>query len=446
MKRFAPLAAARGLVALLLAGWLWAGTAQAGGRLPCEAPQIFSAAAVNVLVLPYRDARTNRQDRGSAGWRLATLVQQETLLALLKYQSIGVTELTAESGLCDVRQVLQQVTRGQGNGQLAPGRALVVIWGRVYQEGEDIYVQSYLRFLRKGQAESVQATVGPLRLSAELQTTALAMAPRRLAQRDLEALEARARQSLMLHRSPGGAVQGPLADANEPVAYAVLAAQGEWMRVRSTVTGREGWMRARADADGWALRRLLPELGYLDAVVGYLRLRGLQQPPAGGDPRVLHGWMRTLLEAHERAVGSDAAPAALALGRVMLGLAQWHVEALGPEAERRRRASALFDEASRLAPEVADYRNLSAVASPFAAPFSGPGAPDLSPELAAQLDGTLLGALALDAEHRGALGNLERLYAALEAQAAAPGAKALYENPVLTQRLDVVRKSLQGTR
>jgi hypothetical protein len=222
----------------------------------------------------------------------------------------------------------------------------------------------------------------------------------------------------------------------------VLRVQGDWMYVRSIITNQEGWMRARADADNWALRRLLPELGYLDAVAGYLRLRGPRQQPFKGDLKVLYGWVRGLFDGYERAVGRDAAQGPAALARVILGLAQWHTEGLGSAAERRHVASGLFDEATRLAPEVPDYRNFSAVATPYAAENSL----QLTRAMAQRLDGTLLGVVALDASNRVALRNLERLYFTMQTQDGQAGNDPVYAAPELTQRLEIVRKSLEGTR
>jgi hypothetical protein len=152
--------------------------------------------------------------------------------------------------------------------------------------------------------------------------------------------------------------------------------------------------------------------------------------------------VRDLFADYERAVGRDAAQGPAALARVLLGLLQWHTEALGPAAERRRAASGLFDEAAALAPEVADYRNFSAVAAPYAATAEL----RLSPPLARRLDGTLLGAVALDARNGVALGNLERLYAALQTQPSERLFEQAYTAPALEQRLEIIRKGIAGLR
>ena len=34
------------------------------------------------------------------------------------------------------------------SGALRPGQAVAIVWGRVYREGDEVLVQTYLRFLR----------------------------------------------------------------------------------------------------------------------------------------------------------------------------------------------------------------------------------------------------------------------------------------------------------
>lgn len=415
-----------------------------GGRLPCRAAQVFEGAAINALVLPYRDARSNRQEVGSVGARLSMLIQQETLFALLKYGSIGVTEVTSEDGVCEVRDVIARLTRGSGPGTVAPGHGVVLIWGRLYEENDELYVQSYIRFLRRGEAESLDATLEaatPLLLRAALPAQAVALVPRRVTKADLREIEQRARGSLMLHAEPReGAGRKPLAAENEPLSYGVLRTQGDWMQVRSIITGQTGWLRARTDSEAWALRRFLPELGYLDAVAGYLRLRTADRVPFTSDPRRMYEWVRGLFADYERAVGKDAAPESAALGRALLGLAQWHVAALGEPVARRQTAARLCEEAAATAPEASMYRTMAAVTAPFA---GGEATQRLTPPLAERLDAALLGAVALDSRNVLALGNLERLYTSMEQSSAST---VPYPNEELKRRIGIVRSALDSAR
>jgi hypothetical protein len=418
--------------------------ASAGGRLPCHAVHVFEGAAVNALVLPYRDARSDRQLVGSVGARLSMLIQQETLFALLKYGSVGVTEVTSQDRVCEVREVIARLTSGSGPGTLAPGHGVVLLWGRLYEENDELYVQSYIRFLRRGEAETIDATLEaatPLVLRAALPAQAVALVPRRVTKADLREIEQRARGSLMLHAEPrDGASRRPLAGENEPLSYGVLRTQGDWMQVRSIITGQTGWLRARTDSEAWALRRFLPELGYLDAVAGYLRLRSSDRVPFTSDPHRMYEWVRSLFADYERAVGKDAAPESVALGRALLGLAQWQVAALGEPVARRQTAARLCEEAAATAPEASMYRTMAAVTAPFA---GGEATQRLTPPLAERLDAALLGAVALDSRNVLALTNLERLYSTMEQSSAST---VPYTNDELKRRIGIVRGALESAR
>lgn len=380
----------------------------AGGRLPCDDVRVFSGAAVNALVLPYRYSGEARGELNSAGKRLTALIQQETLFAMLKYGSVGATELVQVGNRpCDVREVLQRVERRSGEGSLRPGHGLAIIWGRIYEEGADLYVQSYVRFLRVGEREAINVALPEpvsLTFTAALPAQAVALVPRRLTKDDLAAIEGRAARALVMHQDPRDTAAGrPLARGGEPLSYGVIDAQGDWMRIRSFITGESGWVRARTDDDAWALRRLMPELAYLEGVVAYLRLRTAARVPINTDPQRLYAWMEQAFGYYERQVGQDAAPDAVGLARAMAGVVRWdRADATGAE---RRQAAQLFQQALEHIPESADARVLAAVTGPLLAEPTA-----ARDETLTKIDRGLLGAFAVDPHHRLARQNLELLY------------------------------------
>jgi len=419
--------------------------AGAGARLPCGSVQVFSDAAVNVLVLPYRYEAPREFDAHSASSRLAALIQQESLFAMLKYGSIGATELVEERGrFCDVREALSAVAAGSGNGKLLPGHGLAVIWGRIYEDKSEVYIQSYIRFLRRDVREAFSVELaregGPaLRLVAPLPAQAVALAPRRLTQNDLKAIEKAAAAALVLRNEPRDSAPGrPMYDSPiEPLAYSVEAAQGDWMRVRSFFDpSKTGWVRARTDEEGWALRRFLPELGNLDGVAGYLRLRSSDRAGPVADPKRVYGWVRRAFEGYEKAVGKDAAPEAAGLARAMAGLLLWTQPVLAGD-QGRAEAAKLFREALEFIPASPEARVLSAVTAPLS------GEPRVLDKVAlASLDRGLLAAAALDARNRAALENLERLYGyASESPSISP-----YGIEELRGRLAAVKAAQGGPR
>ncbi|ACB34623.1 hypothetical protein Lcho_2358 [Leptothrix cholodnii SP-6] len=418
---------------LLLIGSLGA---RAGGRLPCQEARVFGEAAVNAFVLPYRDARSDTQPHGSASWRLPALIQQEVLMSLLKYGSVGVVEVTQNgTAVCDVREVIARATQGTGSGRLKPGHGLVLIWGRIYEDGPQLYVQSYLRFLRRDEADAITValparTGPPLLLDATLPAQAVAMPPRRISQKDIREIEAQARKALVLHDrpDPNANPQPFVTDPETPFSYGVTKTNGDWMYI--TTLGRGGWVRVRNEASGWSLRRFLPELAYLDAVAGYLRLRAARVVPLTVNPVRLMGHVDAGFAEFDQAVGADAAPDARALARAMRGLLQWQADAIQPTDESRRSAALAFAEAASLTPESPMLRNLAAVSAPYRTLPIKTGA-----EALAEVDAGLLGALALDGGNPLVLRNLERVYDRL----AAEEAQTVYDAQELKRRQVLVR-------
>lgn len=396
MSRLAVLAAAAAVLLLPAAHGL------AGGRMPCREAAVFPGAAVNALVLPYRSEASGSSPE-SAGSRLAELIQQELLFSMLKYESVGATELTGEPSECNVAEAIKRVS-APGERGLRHGGGLVVIWGRIYEDSGNLYVQSYVRFLVAGRREALRAELrsgdARLELDGTLPAQGTALLPRKLTRRDLAEIEARARTTLIMRKGPDDSAAGtPLSPPGsvEPLSYSVIDARGEWMYIRSVVDEpRGGWVRARMDTPEWSLRRFLPDLAYADGLAGYLRLvaRDGQSARSG---RVFD-WMRAAFAEYEKAIGRDAAPEAQGLSRSLTGFILWNDPA------RRAEAAKLFREALEFTPSSAEARVLAAIT-----------APALSKQAAdrntlTQLNQALLGAAAVDPRSASALQNLERLY------------------------------------
>ena len=125
--------------------------AKAMDSRPCSDPAVFPDAAVNALVLPYRaaDGPDQAPPLQSASRQVSALVHLQLLTGMLKYGSIGAVDLIANSARerCDVDDVLFTVSRsgggGSGGATLRPGRAVLVLWGRWFEQGGELYLQSY---------------------------------------------------------------------------------------------------------------------------------------------------------------------------------------------------------------------------------------------------------------------------------------------------------------
>ena len=110
---------------------------------PCSDPVVFGDAAVNALVLPWR-AQAGPPALQAASRQMSALAHLQLLMAMLKFGSIGVVDLVAEPGqVCDVDQVLTRVSRyGVASGRLKAGQGVVVLWGRLFEQDGELFLQS----------------------------------------------------------------------------------------------------------------------------------------------------------------------------------------------------------------------------------------------------------------------------------------------------------------
>lgn len=369
----------------------------------CSAPVVFRGAAVNALVLPWRaDAGSDAVQAASR--QISSLAHLQLLMAMLKYSSVGAVDLVAEPRMsCDVEQVLSLVSRvGTPTGTLARGQAVLAIWGRLFEQDGELFLQTYLRFARQGAQGLVPETLsldwGGARFAATLPAQALSFAPRRIRLDELAAIDKAARAALQVRQQPDDASPG--VEIGRSVAqsfpYAIVEARGDWMRVAPMRPGLPaGWMRARAAGDvaEWQLARWLPELDFADAIAGWLRLQVGGLEPAERE-RVARA-VDAGLARYEKAVPADLAPSAWGIGAALRGQIAW---SQGRSADAAR----LFGTALQRLPASAAGTNLAAVAALAGTP---PGT-----VAAEQLSQRLLAALALSPRDPQVHANLQALY------------------------------------
>ncbi|WP_458232776.1 hypothetical protein [Roseateles sp. P5_E8] len=373
----------------------------------CSDPVVFRGAAVNALVLPWRvDGGSPRLQAASR--QISSLAHLQLLMAMLPIGSVGAVDLLAEHGaVCDVEQVLLRVSRGgvQG-GTLAPGQAVLAIWGRLFEQDGELFVQTYLRFARQGEGgltpERIALSWGGAELQAGLPMQALSFAPRRISLADLARIDAACREALRVRPSPDAALPGVAfgASARQSFPYWITGSRGDWMQLEPMRPGLPaGWVLARAGEGqpDWSLARWLPELAYAEAVAGWLRLQvgGMPEPERASLARGVDA----ALARYEAAVPADQAPAAWGLAAALRGQLAW-------TQGDRRAATALFAAAKERLPASAAAANLAAVTA--LTNVQG------SPDSAQRLNRSLLGALAMapdDAMLRANLAALYRVYA-----------------------------------
>lgn len=239
---------------------------------PCDAPTLFPDAALNVVVLPYSQPKALPLADDRVGQRLAALVELEALLTVVKFGSVGLVQLVGNDEKCATDVVFEKL-----HGQLKSGRGLILVWGRIFQAGDDLYVQSYLRFLRRNVAETIELPIAGRRLSGRLTSQAWACPPRKVSLRDLQGIQQQFAGSRLLRSSPDDkAAFVTIPEGSGPYSFSILGVRGDWVQLQPTArrqTLPTGWLRARSENTQWPLRNRMPELGLVEGIGGYLAAR-----------------------------------------------------------------------------------------------------------------------------------------------------------------------------
>jgi hypothetical protein len=407
LRRFAGLA---GLAAVALAPF----GVDAAMQAECEEPAAF-AGPVQVFVVQYgfepdpADWETNDRLQETAR-RLSYLIQRD-VLANDSFGSLAVVLLHENRpGACRATEVQERLL---GSGTLRPGQAMALIWGRIFREEDDVYIQSYLRFLRvdlqeRGYAEerfTISLSEPAQRLQGGLPTQSVAFAPRKLRASDLDRIDAAWQEASLLHEAPrDDAPAQSLPPPEIPLAYFVHEARPDgWLRIELQF-GERGWLKADPEVRH-ALRELLPELDYVEAVIGYLSYR--QAADGRGFPTEPAPWMLQRIE-DRFARFRDSPGEASTLALTLLGT----LDAFATP-DRTAAGLGLLRDALRQQPEDGTLRNLVAMAELRQCCAEGGTSPALQ-----QIPQMLLAGLAVDPNNADLLANLQATYAWLAGQPA----------------------------
>lgn len=303
MNRTFPMAFAVALAACMV--WCCGSAFASRPHQNCSDPSVFPGANVNIVVLPYVSTGATNSSLTDIGQRLALLVKLDAFAHVLDYGSMGATQMEVPRGAepdtwappntsalpieC-VPQVVIPKLLGQAPGASIitdPGKGLVIVWGVLYEEEDDIVIQSYVRFLRRDTRESINFRISDFGFSAQPSSQVIAFQPRSLKKSLLDEVEASYRRVDFVHKEPRDDSEGePLP---RPVAkciscegelapgYQVQERRGEWIHVRwidpQTHSQRGGWIHASTTLAGRSLDHTLPELHFIQGCVGYLMQR-----------------------------------------------------------------------------------------------------------------------------------------------------------------------------
>ena len=166
---------------------------------------------------------------------------------------------------------------------LAPGKGAVFVWGSLVEIEGEIFIQSYVEFLRKDRpllmTFDMPSPGGRSRYFGSVPQSGIGLSPRILTNENIAEIRESAAETRMLSSQPGALATIPLPDGlAETFAFFVTEIDSNgWMRIRAATTESDfqdlnslsfdGWPPAKP---AWSLRSLLPELEFVDATVGFL--------------------------------------------------------------------------------------------------------------------------------------------------------------------------------
>lgn len=338
----------------------------------CSNPSVFPDAAINVIILPY-STETATHELGESAQKFTLLMQLEILFSLLKYESVGVVRLVAspgemKSGECGPENVLAMLLGKQPGARetLRKGHGLILVWGAFYEEGENLYVQNYVRFLRGDVREEYILKVNESSFIGRLPLQSVSLPPQRITSQDLEIISREFERIAVFHQDANESSKGKsfpidaLGMVKDKWTLYVTQVKDDWMYLESRGTGPSGWVRS--GGSGEFVRMKEQKFSFIEGVAGYLRYFAGQSDDVSKAPsqtlmaadQALEQFERTVVNAEQFKNNSDVP--ALALSSAMRGIMKLH----GSSATTDNMRSALeyFNRALPYMSYSADLRNL----------------------------------------------------------------------------------------
>jgi hypothetical protein len=375
----------------------------------CSDFRIFEGANVNTMVRQFLRMDDPEGELSEAGMQLGRMVQLDALQSQIGSGPVGCVFLRVDPG--EAEHCTDDFVLDRALGMLPPGRGLILLSGRFEEVAGEVFLFTRLQLQRGGEDESFRLAPGGApgaeELLGELPVTDVSFSPRRFGVEELRSLSEALERPLTLYRAPRADGSGTVLGLEEleSFSYRVLENRPGWMRIVSD-GDRTGWIEVRETVGEVPLRRLLPELGAVQATALYLQTR-----IAGG--RLSLDQRRRRVEAFEGLVrtfrryaqdGGDQV--ALGMLEAMAGGLELNAGDADPAASLER-AREHFDRAATALPanvRALALRDLSGIlVSPH--PDSG----------GAELEATLLRLMRLDPAGVMHRVNLEKVYRRREA-------------------------------
>lgn len=429
-----------GACALAATLLLFVATVPASAGAPavdCSHPWVFSGGTVNVVILPYKVTSSSNRPLSDTAKRLTLLMENDILFSILKYGSVGAIRLVEHEGQqaeCQPDIVLDKLLgkRPGAAERLQHGHGIVLIWGRIYEENESIYLQSYVRFLRRGVPDDFTWPIKDRRFVARMPAEAVALAPKLVTSRDLEEITRDFEQRAQVRTkadpdSPGKPMPLDIT-GKRSYSFYVVETSGDWMRIQAQGEGPSGWVRAGKE-DDWPSTLKMGKLDLVEGVVGYLHYRAAQDGTVTRVSKQAAEYAQRALARFEQS-GAGQAPLARALGESLR--AYFGIFGPAPSVQKAEEALQHLREAVNLVPFNAEARNLEILADLHLAYQAGKAGFQPS-----ALEKKYLRAASLEPDNPRLLANLEDYYHLMASAGPPPGAVS---DPAFTEQAQLERR------
>lgn len=244
---------------------------------------------------------------------------------------------------------------GGARNTVRPGAGLVMLSGVLYEEGQDLYIRSFLRMYRNlASGNEILMKIADLTLTAPSPVDGVAFPPVHLTAADLDTVEKTFRASSLVRRdrnlsSPGQEI--PF-HPEFPFGYRIVEVSGDWTRIQPISNGPSGWMHS---VETNLLRHKMLELRFMVAAVGYLQAAIAQGVAAEEGVRGARANLDELMKQSASFEQSRETLAAIQTLSAQVRLQE------GRSAEHWRRAVADLDSAIGRAPSDARIKNFTAI-------------------------------------------------------------------------------------
>jgi hypothetical protein len=370
-------------------------------------PFAFENAEVNVVILPYFQSGASPRQLDGLGSQLALLIKLETLYRAMTYDQWGIVLLTGPKKDCDPEKIANELLLTK---HIHPGGRLIMVWGNLYQQDEDVYVQTFAKFYRN--PLSGETTTPPeigIQLAGKtfqgrVNGQEFAFPPEQLPIFVMNAVADNFKKAVYLYDAPQlSSSKTPIPlnqfrkcdDCRGALAFTVEGRDGDWVHVKAQ-GGRDGYLVARLE-EGVSLNQRMPEVSFLQGLMGFLRYsvqgQDADRSRWSAGMKVAEQALMEYAQRDEAAQEPETKAAALQLS----GMLEF--------AHTGKDPSEQFDTAYQLAPYSSDSRNLAAVFRLYRN-YNSP-ARNLRPR---DLANDFVAAVALDPKNALVLANLQSLY------------------------------------